>query len=160
MNRLSHKPSLGLGYPILDQTGQVTGVVVVVLDLDWLQALTSTFQNLPEESITVLDSDGTVLAHVPEPGQFVGQRLQNETIIKPSSPARRGPPWLWAWTGEKAVCLHSPGRSIEGWVCLRRGTHRGPLHAAANQHLIASLLWLGLVTALALAATRILRLPA
>ena len=44
MNRLSHKPSLGLGYPIIDQTGQVTGVVVVVLDLDWLQALTSTFQ--------------------------------------------------------------------------------------------------------------------
>ena len=82
VNQVSQKPTLGQGYPILDQTGQVTGIVVVVLDLDWLQDLTSTFQDLPEESITVLDSDGTVLAHVPEPGRFVGQRLQNEAIIK------------------------------------------------------------------------------
>ena len=156
VNRLSHKPSLGLGYPILDQTGQVTGVVVVVLDLDWLQALTSTFQNLPEESITVLDSDGTVLAHAPEPGRFVGQRLQNETIIKTILTHGRGPPWLWAWTGGKKLYAFTPlvGPLRVGYVYA--GVPTEVLFAAANQHLIASLLWLGLVTALALAATWIL----
>ncbi len=51
-----------------DQAGEVIAVVVVVLDLDWLQGLTSTFQSLPEENITVLDRGGTVLARAPEAG--------------------------------------------------------------------------------------------
>jgi signal transduction histidine kinase len=153
VNRLSHKASLGLGYPILAQDGQVAGVVVVVLDLEWLQDLISTFQSLPEESITVLDSDGTVLARAPEPGGFVGQRLANEAIIKTILTQEEGTTEALGLDGRKKLFAFTPLVSTLGMGYVYAGVPTQVLFAVANRDLIDNLLWLGLVTFLALAAT-------
>lgn len=156
MNRLSYKASLGLGYPILDQAGQVTGVVVVILDLDWLQGLISTFQSLPEESITVFDSDGTVLARSPEPGRFVGQRQANAAIIKTILTEGEGTAEGRGIDQRKKLFAFTPlaGHLDVGYVYA--GVPTQILFAAANRELMYNLLWLGLVAVLALAATWVL----
>ncbi len=153
VNHISHKPSLGLGYPVINQSGQVTGVVVVILDLDWLQDFISALQEQPDESLTILDSDGTVLAHVPGPGRFVGQRRPEVGIIRTVLTRYEGVAETEGLDLRKKLYAFTPlvGHLGMGFVYAGVPTHI--LFAAANRDLWRHLLWLGLVTGLALAAT-------
>ena len=153
---LSHKPSLGLGYPILDQGGQVTGVVVAILDLDWLQELISTFQILPEETLTVIDNGGTLLARAPEPGGFVGQRRTDVPIIQAILSRGEGTTVAQGLDQQEKLFAFTPLAGSLGVGYVYAGLPTQVIFADANRELLHNLLWLGLVTALALAATWVL----
>jgi PAS domain S-box-containing protein len=75
VGRVTGLPSLTFGYPLLDVTGQVQGVVFAALDLAWLNQLLAT-SPLPKDTIALLiDGQGTILAHSREPATWVGQTV-------------------------------------------------------------------------------------
>lgn len=65
VGRITGKPSVNFGYPVLADDGAVQAVVYGALDLTWLEQLLA-MQDLPQGSdIVLFDSNGTALARFP-----------------------------------------------------------------------------------------------
>lgn len=72
IGRIVNKPIMTFGYPILDNSGKVNGVVVAALDLDNLNKICAKMA-LPEDSeICVVSQSGLILARYPETGKWLG----------------------------------------------------------------------------------------
>ncbi|MFO7667731.1 MAG: PAS domain S-box protein [Desulfobacterales bacterium] len=82
IGRFSGRPTIVLGYPVLDTAGQLSAVFAAGLDLQRLQQ-TLLMVNLPERAnLTVLDSNGTILLRFPDPEKFVGKKIPEESVVK------------------------------------------------------------------------------
>ena len=64
---------LNLSYPVIDQSGQVSGVVFAALDLDQLNQITGEVQMPDETEFFMINRKGTVLAYLPDPEKWVGK---------------------------------------------------------------------------------------
>lgn len=80
IDRASGKATISLSAPSVDDAGVVRAVVVVGLDLTWL---TRTLIETPlgGASLVVVDRNGVILTHHPEPERWVGKVL-DESIKK------------------------------------------------------------------------------
>ena len=67
---------------LLDETGQVQAVLAVSLDFAWLNQIATQAQLPPGSSLSVINSQGTLLAHYPESEQWVGKTLPDVTIVQ------------------------------------------------------------------------------
>jgi hypothetical protein len=154
IGRITGKPTLNFGLPVLDAGGEVEWVVFASLDLAWLNEFAAEAQ-LPEGStLTVVDRFGTVLVYFPDPDQWVGRSFAREPVGRlMATPGERlseaegadGVDRLYAVTplgaGEPAAGARlSVGIPVEAVV------------GEADRALVRNLVWLGLVTALALLA--------
>jgi hypothetical protein len=82
IGRITGKPSLNFGYPLLDDAGQVTSVLFAALDLGWLNAL-ATEANLDRgTTITVVDRTGIILARYPDAERWVGRSARGEPVVR------------------------------------------------------------------------------
>ncbi len=84
IGRFSGKPSIDFGYPILDDAGQVRGIVFVSFDLDKISKIFS-LSDLPHGSeICLVSKDGLILAHYPGAEKWVGKNNPNFGILENS----------------------------------------------------------------------------
>ena len=85
VGRITGKPSFNLGYPVLDASGQVQGVVFAALDLEWVNRSDYALQlQLPEGATwTKIDGSGRILLRYPatEKG-LLGQPLPEKVLLK------------------------------------------------------------------------------
>ncbi|MFH2012774.1 MAG: PAS domain S-box protein [Pseudomonadota bacterium] len=90
IGRLSGKPTLILGYPVLDNTGQIITAFVVGLELEKLQKMIREV-DLPEgANLTVIDSNGTILIRFPDPERFVGKKMLEKAVVKTMLTKKKG----------------------------------------------------------------------
>lgn len=69
----SGRPIVTMGYPVLDEQGDLTAVVAASLSLNWLNTFAETSLLPPDASFIILDRDGTVLIRYPQETALVGQ---------------------------------------------------------------------------------------
>jgi len=82
IGRITGKPNISLGYPILSITGRLRTILVVGLDLDRIGKKMAEIQ-LPEgATLTVIDSNGTILNRFPDPEKLVGKSMPEKPIVK------------------------------------------------------------------------------
>lgn len=75
VGRISGRPNLGFGYPILNARGEVDGVILVSVDFNYLNALLME-TGLPKgSSFTLADHDGTIVYSNLGGGGAIGSRL-------------------------------------------------------------------------------------
>jgi PAS domain S-box-containing protein len=152
---ISAKATLNLGYPILDEVGEVQAIVFAALDLTWLNQMAAEAQ-LPEGStFTVIDRNGTILVRSPDPGLWLGQSLPESPIVEAilaqhgegtaEAYGVDGIPRLFAFTP-----LSDTSTSRDVFVSV--GIPSSVALADANRVLARSVVALGLVTILALGA--------
>lgn len=149
------RATLGFGYPILDQQGQVEAVLFASLDLTWLSQLATQAQLPQGSTLLVVDHNGTLLARYPDPAVWVGQPAPEATIVE-TILTRQGEGMVEADGVDGARCLFAftpltdlpEGREVYVGV----GIPTSVVFADANRMLAHSLVGLGLVTLLALAA--------
>jgi PAS domain-containing protein len=90
IGRVSGKPSIVLAYPVLDDIGNLKAILALGMDLDWLKQTIAKIK-LPEGiSVSVIDSDGTILFHFPDPGKFIGKSMPEASIVKKILAERKG----------------------------------------------------------------------
>lgn len=66
VGRVSGKPSVNVGYPVLDADNRIRGVMFIAVDLGWLRE-TMLYADIPEHStVKLLDHRGTLLAAHPD----------------------------------------------------------------------------------------------
>jgi PAS domain S-box-containing protein len=85
VGRITGKPTINLGYPVLGPSKQVQAVVFVALDLAWLNGSDYVPQMLLPEggTWTKIDTNGTILVRYPAPEtSLVGEPLQEKSLFK------------------------------------------------------------------------------
>ena len=82
IGRITGKATLNFGYPIRNERGRVQAVVFAALDLDWLNHLAAEARLPPGSTLTVIDRNGTVLVHYPEPERWVGQEARETPFVR------------------------------------------------------------------------------
>lgn len=74
-------PIVDFGYPVLEDD-QLQLVVFAALDLNWLNQ-TMNKPQLPEGSALIMtDSEGTILLHFPDPGEWVGKQVTESPLTQ------------------------------------------------------------------------------
>src|ERR1043166_3441151 len=64
--RVTHRPSVELGYPLRDAQGRFSGVIFAAFDLTWLNQLIARADLPDRSSITAIDRSGTVVLRYPD----------------------------------------------------------------------------------------------
>jgi signal transduction histidine kinase len=155
IGRITRKATINFGYPVLDDRGRVRAVVFSALDLEWLGQL-AVRAELPSGSVlSVIDRNGTILAHYPDPARWLGQPMPESSIAR-TILARRGHGIAEApgVDGIPRLFAFAPfGQALpreDAYVSV--GIPRTVAFAHADQLLFRNLIALGFVATLALAA--------
>ncbi|BAN36087.1 hypothetical protein SCD_n02279 [Sulfuricella denitrificans skB26] len=81
--RVAAKRGIHFGYPLINADKQVWGVMFVFLDLDLLnERLAETPHLETGDVVTLLDGSGRVLAHHPDPANYVGKSMATLPLYK------------------------------------------------------------------------------
>jgi signal transduction histidine kinase len=160
LGRISGKPTMNLAHPLKEpETGRFVGVVFVALDLGWLNQLAARAE-LPEGStLTAVDRNGTVLVryslNAAENNNWVGQSITNRQRV--TNLMRQGRDLMGIDRGLDGVRrlytttpLSRTGGLIDAHVIV--GIPVQVAYAAAHHTLVQNLIFLGIVSVLALGA--------
>ncbi len=150
MGRVTRRSMATFAYPLLDEAGQMQGVVATGLDLAWLNRYLAQ-TSLPEGAVlTVLDGQGTVLARTLEGEKWVGKTAPDVEIIQIVL-AQRGPGTVEARgvDGVRRLYAFAP---LAGNSRVLVGIPTAQVYGEADRMLRGNLIGLGIVTLLALAA--------
>ena len=82
IGRIINKALVTLAYPVLDEGGQLNAVLFAGLDLEWLNKTAGKSKLQEGTSVSVIDSNGTILFRYPEPEKFVGKSMPEASIVK------------------------------------------------------------------------------
>jgi C4-dicarboxylate-specific signal transduction histidine kinase len=87
VGRISHKPTIGFGYPILDQRGVLLGVILANINFQHVNELFHIASLPAGSSFSIIDRNGVIVARNLDPVRYVGSRLRNDFFLK----MQRGP---------------------------------------------------------------------
>jgi two-component sensor histidine kinase len=79
--------SLPLAAPIRDPDGAVIGALVGALDLGWLNRIVEQRSFAQNDSLTVADAEGVIIARKPQADRFVGTRIPDRFLPLVTAPA-------------------------------------------------------------------------
>ena len=151
----THKPTIGFGYPLIDEKGDVTALLIAGLDLGSLDDLFSDVQLPPSSTLTLRDRNETIISHYPEPEKWIGltdSDFKDPTLqvnLKDAGTietiGKDGIPRLYAYT---------PLRDAPKFgLSITVGIPKSIAFAEANRLLTQNLITLGIVVAVAFAIT-------
>jgi PAS domain S-box-containing protein len=154
VGRITGRPSLVLGLPMIDDAGALRGVAWAALDLSWLQHFAAQVKLPGHPALVLLDREGTVLSRYPDPGRWVGKtfarsveairRSEGETLeIQEIDGVHR----LYAFTALGSVA--------DPHALVGVGIPTSAAYADANRDLRWSLGLLGGITVLGLLTARV-----
>jgi diguanylate cyclase (GGDEF)-like protein len=75
-------PLIIAAMPRRDANGTTESVVLATLDLNWIGQIAGTLLARPGSTMMVVDGNGTVLAHEPNPENWVGRQLADHPFVK------------------------------------------------------------------------------
>lgn len=156
LNPASKKPYLGLARLVQNPAGKPTGVIFANLDLDWIPNIL-TKEPLPEKGvITVINEKGRILTRWPDPQQWAGLQESKGRIIEIALSQKQGIDEAPGIDGLIRLYAYRPldQETPRGFIIA--GVPAKILYAEVGGNLTRNLFWLGLATALVLAAAWIL----
>jgi len=138
--------TLVLGYPILNETNQVQGVVGAALDLGRLNQLAAQAQLPLGATLTAVDRNGTIIARYPDPEHWLGQKLPEVPLIKTLLTQREGTAELPGTDGIQRLYAFAQAHDTTDFgLYVSIGIPTEVAFAAVHQRLIRNLITVGLI---------------
>ncbi|MDE2088984.1 MAG: EAL domain-containing protein [Gammaproteobacteria bacterium] len=82
VGRISGRPSINFGYPLLDTAGKVRAIVFAAVNLSRMNHFAATVQLPTGSTFTMVDSTGIVLVRYPDPQKWVGKSISDSLLMK------------------------------------------------------------------------------
>jgi len=86
IGKISGKPTIGFGYPIIDDRGKFVGVIAANINFEYLNELLHMSALPAGSSFSLIDRNGIIVDRSPDPEKRIGTRLQEELFL----PLRKG----------------------------------------------------------------------
>lgn len=148
------KAIITLAYPVLGDAGQLKGILVVGLDLEWMNKLAELAELPPGSSLTLIDRNGTILTRYPEHEKYVGKTFAEAPIVKTILDNKReGTTQTLGVDGiERMYAFRPLGNTSDPVAYIFIGVPTAVVFANADHVTNTTLIGLIVVTALALTA--------
>lgn len=117
MGRTTHRPVAAFAYPVLNEAGELQGVISTGLDVGWVYGYAERTA-LPQETLVmVIDASGTVLARTKEREAWVGKQVPEAEIFR-TVLASGGPGTAEALgvDGVRRLYAFAPWPGAVGWL--------------------------------------------
>ena len=156
----THVASVHTSYPVMDKAGALRGVVFANLDLNWLKSLAADAKLSKDSTVTVIDRQGKILIHYPEPQKYSSEPVPLEPRPK-SRFSKTAQPLPREWTeparGKDGIWrlygITKLGGQFESKpAIITVGIPLSTAYAAANESLLRNLCFLSAAAGLALLA--------
>ena len=82
INRLQQLPSLVATFPIITDDGSINGVVMAVINLQWIGELAATAAQQSGASVMLLDGGGTLIAGSADQQAFIGKQFADYALTR------------------------------------------------------------------------------
>jgi nitrate/nitrite-specific signal transduction histidine kinase len=153
IGRTTRKNTVPLGYPLLDNAGQIQGIIFASLDLAWFNQLAAEMSLPPGSTVMANDRNGTILARYPDPENWVGRSVSDAPIVKTIlSQLKEGTAQALGEDGTLRLYAFTPlNGAPNDTVFVSVGVPTTVAFSEVDQILINNLIALGLVSALTLA---------
>ncbi len=151
---VSKKATLNFVYPVLDKMGRVEIVLNATLDLAELNELAAQVKLPPGSVVSIIDKKGKILVRYPNSHQLVGAFLLQDAFNQMKLAQGEGTYETTSPDGITRVFAFMPlgDDLLNPDAYIRVGLPVSTVLAKANQQLVQNLIWLGVVTVLALIA--------
>ncbi|MHB8997697.1 MAG: PAS domain S-box protein [Armatimonadota bacterium] len=152
IGRITGKPSINFGHPVLDEEGRVRWVVFSALDLKWVEQ-TAAKAKLPTDSIvTVTDREDVILARYPQGAAWVGKTADEVKLAKSKGLTAELILNYMGPDGIRRVYAFTPlgGKDARLWLTV--GVPCDTVFAEVDRLLVRNLIIMSIVTVLAVAA--------
>jgi signal transduction histidine kinase len=150
--RNSGKGVISMGYPVWDADDHKIGVINVGIDLMWFNDFAIQADLPPDSTLSVIDLDGVILAHYPDPDFWVGKTMPEgpirDIVLQEESGTTRG----YDIDQVERLYAFMPLAGSEESVFLMLGIPTSYAFAEVESTLIRNLVLIGIVTLLALLA--------
>lgn len=152
IGRVTGKPTINFGYPVLDKTGRVQTVVFAALELVQFDRVTAAVRLPPGALISVIDQSGTILARHPDPEKWIGRSAPETALIKTILDQRgEGTAEAVGMDGvPRLIAFTRLGGGPGGGLFVSVGIPTEVAFAGVNRIFVRNLAALGLITATAL----------
>ena len=153
IGKITNRGSVDFGYPLLNRSGELQGVIYAALDLTWLTHLAAEAR-LPEgASLSILDSQGTILARFPDPEKWAGKPVPDAPLFQILQLRNQTTRELIGVDGVKRLYAFTTlsGKPQTGQMYVVVGIPKEIAFAEVDQRLQRNLGWLGVACLLALA---------
>jgi len=152
IGRIINKPLIALAHPVFDGTGYLKAILFSGIDLEWLNKTIVSSRLQEGTSVSVIDSNGTVLFRYPEPEKFVGKSMREAAIVKTMLAKRKGVEESEDIDGIRRLFGFTElGKGVES-VHVAVGILKQIALAKSDRNMKHNLVYLGFVAILALAA--------
>lgn len=146
------KGALSMGYPVLDNSGSLRGVVFAYLELAWINHIASHAGLPPHATLTAIDKKGNVVARSVDAEKWVGRSTPDSEIIRKVLADGKGQTEATGIDGvEKIYGFKQVGDSSKN-LYVYVGINRSKVIASANRLLLFDLVWLGIAILVAICA--------
>jgi diguanylate cyclase (GGDEF)-like protein len=82
ISRLNQAPSVVATYPAIADNGAVDGVVMAVINLEWIGELAATAAQHSGASVLLLDGNGTLIAASADQQSYIGKRFATDALAR------------------------------------------------------------------------------
>jgi diguanylate cyclase (GGDEF)-like protein len=82
INHVNQVPSLVATYPVISEDGSVKGVVLAVINLQWIGELAATAAQHAGVSVLMIDGKGTLVAGSADQQPFIGKRFTDTALAR------------------------------------------------------------------------------
>ena len=154
VGRITGKPTINFGYPVLDREGRVQAVVFAALDLEWLNRSQYALKlHLPEGSTWMkIDLNGKILVRQPSPENWIGRPLPEQALLKIILAQKNGELEAANDQGVASVFMFASSHSplVAGDMISILSIPKNVLYAEADRVATRSLALVGMVAGLAI----------
>lgn len=154
--RNSGKAVISMGLPLRNAQDERVGVINVSVDLAWINNLARDAQLPPGSTLTVLDREGVILAHYPNPEEWLGEKMPSGTVLDDIIEQGEGTAEAPGPDGIRRLNAFIPLIGAEGRVFVNLGLPTEVAYAEAERTMQRNVILLGVVTLLALVAALLL----
>jgi serine phosphatase RsbU (regulator of sigma subunit) len=154
IGRITGRPGINFGFPVLDSTGNVHSVVFASLDLAWLWQLAAESRLPGGSTLTVVDRNGRLMVRYPDDDATLGRSLAGDPTVRTALSGRQGVTEATADDGAQHLYAFAPlgDATDDAGAVVIVSIPRSIVVADADEALTRNLVLLGGVCVVALAA--------
>lgn len=141
---IAGKSTINFAQVGLDPAGKIRIVIQAAFDLDWLNQLLAANELPPKSTLTVFDSRGVVVAHSPDPENWMGKMLAKSPLVQTILTHNgEGAVELIGPDGVNRIYAFSPLHDVaDGRVYVTVGLSTDVAFAIANEAFRRNMAWL------------------
>jgi signal transduction histidine kinase len=152
---ITGQATLNVALPVLGERHQIRAIIVAALDIGWLNQRLAEAQPPEGTTLSLIDRQGTIVAHYPDAPRWVGQSLPEAPIVRTVLAQGEGTADSADLDGVPRLLAFKPlvGTGPQDSLSIIVGVDKAVVFAEADQVLRHSLIGLGIAVLLAMAVT-------